>query len=66
MSLFYHALAYTFQMLTFIFMGMIFIIHPLSWEMVTFYNIVVIMLIVVFARLANVIAITIIYNYEYP
>jgi hypothetical protein len=47
-------------------MGIIFVICPLPWEMVSFYSVFVVLVIVVIARLANIIIITAIYNYEYP
>ena len=66
MSLFYHALAYTFECLTFIFMGIIFVIYPLAWEMVSVYTLIVILIIILVARFVNIVVITAIYNYEFP
>ena len=66
MSLFYHALAYTFECLTFIFMGIIFVIYPLAWETVSLYSLFVIIVIIIIARFVNIVVISAIYNYEYP
>jgi len=66
MSLFYHALAYTFEMMSFIFMGIIFVIYDLRWDMVSLYSLIIIMIIIVLARLVNILVVTAIYNYEYP
>jgi len=62
MHLFYHALGYCFESLTFIFIGIVFVVYGIAWDMLTVRLFVAVSFILVLARFVNVAVITLISN----
>lgn len=62
MHLFYHALGYCFESLTFIFIGIVFVVYGIAWDMLTVRLFIAVSFILVFARFVNVAVITLISN----